>query len=79
MVFTPIFSRLSYTYVKYCQSILFANYFSKMEKTAILLLAEGAEEMEAIITADVLRRAGVSVVMFRFIFEIFDIWLYYEN
>lgn len=29
-------------------------------KTAILLLADGAEEMEAVITTDVLRRAGVS-------------------
>lgn len=31
-----------------------------MSKTALLILSEGAEEMEAIISADVLRRAGVS-------------------
>lgn len=29
-------------------------------KTALALLAEGAEEMELVITVDVLRRAGVS-------------------
>ncbi|GLG96793.1 Protein dj-1beta [Gryllus bimaculatus] len=32
-------------------------------KTAIILLAEGAEEMEFVIAADVLRRAGVSVTV----------------
>ncbi|BFZ07824.1 hypothetical protein BsWGS_10863 [Bradybaena similaris] len=31
--------------------------------SALLLLAEGAEEMETVIVADVLRRAGVSVVI----------------
>lgn len=30
------------------------------KKTAILLIADGSEEMEAVITVDVLRRAGVS-------------------
>uniref|UniRef100_A0A131Z259 Protein DJ-1 n=1 Tax=Rhipicephalus appendiculatus TaxID=34631 RepID=A0A131Z259_RHIAP len=34
-----------------------------MGKKALLILAEGAEEMEAIITADVLRRAGVDVTI----------------
>lgn len=29
------------------------------KKTAILLIANGSEEMEAVITTDVLRRAGV--------------------
>lgn len=29
------------------------------KKTAILLIADGSEEMEAVITTDVLRRAGV--------------------
>ena len=31
-----------------------------MSRTALLLLANGAEEMEAVIAADVLRRGGVS-------------------
>ncbi|KAH6933892.1 hypothetical protein HPB50_018673 [Hyalomma asiaticum] len=34
-----------------------------MVKKALLILAEGAEEMEAIIAADVLRRAGVDVTI----------------
>jgi len=34
-----------------------------MGKTAMLLLVEGAEEMEAVITIDVLRRAGVAVTV----------------
>ncbi|XP_012273903.1 protein dj-1beta [Orussus abietinus] len=33
------------------------------KKTAILLLADGAEEMEAVITTDVLRRAGIQVTI----------------
>ncbi|KAH0547033.1 protein dj-1beta [Cotesia glomerata] len=33
------------------------------KKTAILLMADGAEEMEAVITADVLRRAGIDVTI----------------
>lgn len=33
------------------------------KKSALLLLAEGSEEMEAVITADVLRRAGVDVTI----------------
>ena len=37
------------------------NYTTNMP-TAILLLSEGAEEMETVITADVLRRGGVSHV-----------------
>lgn len=32
---------------------------TKMPKTALIVLAEGAEEMEFVISADVLRRAGV--------------------
>ena len=31
------------------------------DKTALVLLAEGAEEMEAVIAIDVLRRGGVSI------------------
>ncbi|XP_076662315.1 protein dj-1beta [Halictus rubicundus] len=33
------------------------------KKTAILLIADGSEEMEAVITADVLRRAGINVTI----------------
>ena len=32
-----------------------------MSPNALLLLADGAEEMEVVITADVLRRAAVSI------------------
>ncbi|XP_063984997.1 protein dj-1beta [Diachasmimorpha longicaudata] len=39
---------------------LFAN---EMTKSAILLMGDGAEEMESVITADVLRRAGVDVTI----------------
>ena len=45
--------------VKRCHST------SKMP-SALLILAEGAEEMETVITADVLRRGGVSVKHFQF-------------
>ena len=34
-----------------------------MSKTALLILSEGSEEMEVVIPADVLRRAGVKVVI----------------
>lgn len=34
----------------------------KMAPNALIILADGAEEMEAIITADVLRRAAVSLL-----------------
>lgn len=54
-----LFSKITSAYLKSINSISVANYCVKMSKTAILLLAEGAEEMEAVITADVLRRAGV--------------------
>ena len=36
---------------------------SKMGKRALVFLAEGAEEMETVITVDVLRRAGVEVIL----------------
>lgn len=38
----------------------FASTNSMATKSALVLLAEGAEEMELVISADVLRRAGVS-------------------
>ena len=34
-----------------------------MSKTALVLLAEGAEEMETVIVVDVLRRGGVDVTL----------------
>lgn len=34
-----------------------------MSKTALVILAQGAEEMETVITADVLRRGGVTVTI----------------
>ncbi len=34
-----------------------------MTKNALVFLAEGAEEMETVITVDVLRRAGVQVTL----------------
>lgn len=34
-----------------------------MSKSALVILADGAEEMEAVISADVLRRGGVSVTI----------------
>lgn len=34
-----------------------------MTKSAIIILANGAEEMETVITADVLRRGGVRCVL----------------
>ncbi|XP_073965129.1 protein dj-1beta-like [Choristoneura fumiferana] len=36
---------------------------SKMSKSALVILAQGAEEMETIITVDMLRRAGVTVIL----------------
>uniref|UniRef100_T1IZC7 DJ-1/PfpI domain-containing protein n=1 Tax=Strigamia maritima TaxID=126957 RepID=T1IZC7_STRMM len=39
------------------------RYSSIMTKRALLLLAEGAEEMETVITADVLRRGGINVTI----------------
>ncbi|GMR30166.1 hypothetical protein PMAYCL1PPCAC_00361, partial [Pristionchus mayeri] len=35
----------------------------KMTRRALILLADGAEEMEVIITSDVLRRAGIEVTL----------------
>ncbi|CAB3233579.1 unnamed protein product [Arctia plantaginis] len=36
---------------------------SPMSKSALLILAKGAEEMESIITVDMLRRAGITVTL----------------
>ncbi|XP_045508666.1 protein dj-1beta-like [Colias croceus] len=36
---------------------------SKMSKTALVILAQGAEEMETVITVDMLRRGGVTVTL----------------
>jgi protein DJ-1 len=37
--------------------------FKKMAPRALVLLAEGAEEMETVITVDILRRGGVEVIL----------------
>ncbi|TMW50156.1 hypothetical protein DOY81_004781, partial [Sarcophaga bullata] len=37
--------------------------FSEMSKSALIILAPGAEEMEFVISADVLRRAGIKVTV----------------
>jgi len=36
--------------------------FKEMAPRALVLLAEGAEEMETVITVDILRRGGVEVI-----------------
>uniref|UniRef100_A0A4D5R9I3 Protein DJ-1 n=1 Tax=Scolopendra viridis TaxID=118503 RepID=A0A4D5R9I3_SCOVI len=41
----------------------FLNLSRAMSKKAIILLAEGAEEMETVITTDVLRRGGIDVTV----------------
>lgn len=46
------FSRVSYAVAR-------RNFSNMAKKTALLLIADGSEEMEAVITADILRRAGV--------------------
>ncbi|CAH0548689.1 unnamed protein product [Brassicogethes aeneus] len=44
-------------------AIFLRNYSCKMSKTACVFLAKGTEEMEFVITADVLRRAGINVTV----------------
>ncbi|CAB0042057.1 unnamed protein product [Trichogramma brassicae] len=52
----------SYLFRRICQ--VHCKFLSTMaDKTAVCLLAEGAEEMEAIVTVDILRRAGVLVTV----------------
>lgn len=43
----------------------------KMAKTALIIASNGSEEMELLITSDVLRRAGVEVFYFKIIFFLF--------
>ncbi|CAL4107400.1 unnamed protein product, partial [Meganyctiphanes norvegica] len=58
---TTISSRQNFT--ELVSSFSFVLTTDTMSKSAILLLAEGAEEMEAVITIDTLRRAGVNVTV----------------
>jgi hypothetical protein len=43
-------------------------------KSALVLLADGAEEMELVISVDVLRRAGVSYFMLLSFLRVFYNW-----
>ncbi|XP_014667605.1 PREDICTED: protein deglycase DJ-1-like [Priapulus caudatus] len=55
----PLVANHCYTRLK-CRHLRHSN---MAEPRALLILAEGAEEMEAVITADVLRRGGVNVTI----------------
>jgi protein DJ-1 len=48
-------------YKKHFINLLSTN--RKMSNNALVFLAQGAEEMETVITVDVLRRAGVNVTL----------------
>lgn len=50
----------SQTFSLACRTSKFVSTYSMATKSALVLLAEGAEEMELVISVDVLRRAGVS-------------------
>ncbi|EZA46960.1 hypothetical protein DMN91_001209 [Ooceraea biroi] len=59
---------LSLTFLTRFNPIVYAvarrAFYKKMEKkSALLVVADGSEEMEAVISADVLRRAGVDVTI----------------
>ncbi|XP_037813981.1 protein dj-1beta-like [Lucilia sericata] len=47
----------------FCERNFCSQIIEKMSKTALIILAPGAEEMEFVISADVLRRAGVKVTV----------------
>ncbi|XP_075988911.1 protein dj-1beta-like [Anticarsia gemmatalis] len=44
-------------------SLAYSSVCGTMSKSALVILAQGAEEMETVITVDMLRRAGVTVTM----------------
>uniref|UniRef100_A0A646QII5 DJ1 n=1 Tax=Hemiscolopendra marginata TaxID=943146 RepID=A0A646QII5_9MYRI len=60
-------SRLSKNFVSFCflhyPNHKFLSLSNAMSKKALVLLAEGAEEMETVITTDVLRRGGIDVTV----------------
>jgi hypothetical protein len=43
-----------------CSYFSFLSASAAMSKSALVILAQGAEEMETVITVDMLRRGGVS-------------------
>ena len=62
---------LTYSYhscldLNYYSSLFIDVFFQdsqKMSKRAVVFLADGAEEMETVITVDVLRRGGIEVIL----------------
>ena len=58
-----LFSKLNLISLRKNFSTKFYSVQTKMVKRALIFLADGAEEMETVITADVLVRGGIEVVI----------------